>query len=59
MRRGTANVQVRTATGFSAPTGPYRDHLRKRRAGQPAVPILQLLREIRELGYPGSRTLLV
>jgi transposase len=38
---------------------PYRDHLRKRRAEEPAVPVLQLLREIRELGYQGSRTLLV
>jgi transposase len=38
---------------------PYRDHLRKRRAEEPRVPALQLLREIRELGYPGSRTLLV
>jgi transposase len=37
---------------------PYRDHLRKRRAEEPGVPVLQLLREIRELGYPGSRTLL-
>jgi hypothetical protein len=39
--------------------GPYRDHLRRRRAEEPGVPVLQLLREIRELGYPGSRTLLV
>ncbi len=38
---------------------PYRDHLRKRRAEQPGVSVQQLLREIRELGYPGSRTLLV
>lgn len=38
---------------------PYRDHLRKRRAEEPGVPVLQLLREIRELGYTGSRTLLV
>jgi Transposase len=38
---------------------PYRDHLRKRRAEEPAVPIQQLLREIRELGYPGSSNLLV
>jgi len=30
---------------------PYRDHLRKRRAEDPAVPAQQLLREIRELGY--------
>jgi transposase len=38
---------------------PYRDHLRKRCAEEPGVPVLQLLREIRELGYQGSRTLLV
>jgi transposase len=38
---------------------PYRDHLRKRRAEEPAAPVQQLLREIRELGYQGSRTLLV
>ncbi len=37
---------------------PYRDHLRARRAQQPGVPITQLLREIRELGYPGSANLL-
>jgi transposase len=39
--------------------GPYRDHLRKRRAEEPGVPVLQLLREIREPGCPGSRALLV
>jgi transposase len=38
---------------------PYRDHLRKRRAEDPAVPLQQLLREIRELGYQGSSNLLV
>lgn len=38
---------------------PYRDHLRRRRADDPAVPVLQLLREIRELGYQGSANLLV
>jgi transposase len=37
---------------------PYRDHLRKRRAEEPGVPVTQLLREIRELGYPGSMNLL-
>ena len=39
--------------------GPYRDHLRCRRAQNPAVPVRQLLREIRELGYQGSSNLLV
>ena len=38
---------------------PYRDHLRSRRAENPAVPVQQLLREIRELGYQGSSNLLV
>jgi transposase len=38
---------------------PYRDHLRKRRAEDRAVPVQQLLREIRELGYQGSSNLLV
>jgi transposase len=38
---------------------PYRDHLRKRRAEEPGVPVQQLLREIRERGYPGSSNLLV
>jgi hypothetical protein len=37
---------------------PYRDHLRARRGADPAVPVWQLLAEIRELGYPGSRNLL-
>jgi transposase len=38
--------------------GPYREYLRKRRAEDPAVPVLQLLREIRERGYGGSQNLL-
>jgi transposase len=37
---------------------PYRDHLRARRAADPAVPIQQLLTEIRERGYTGSMNLL-
>ncbi len=37
---------------------PYRDHLRERRAADPAVPVLQLFREIKELGYTGSLNLL-
>ena len=37
---------------------PYRDHLRARRAADPAVTVQQLLAEIRELGYPGSMNLL-
>ena len=38
---------------------PYRDYLRKRRAEEPGVSVQQLLREIRERGYPGSSNLLV
>ncbi|MFE2717876.1 ISL3 family transposase [Streptomyces mirabilis] len=38
---------------------PYREHLRRRRAEDPAVPITHLLEEIRELGYTGSANLLV
>jgi transposase len=37
---------------------PYRDHLRSRRVEQPGVPVTQLLREIRQLGYSGSANLL-
>ena len=37
---------------------PYRDHLRARRAQDPAVPVHQLLTEIREQGYRGSMNLL-
>ncbi|MEZ3183246.1 ISL3 family transposase [Streptomyces pimonensis] len=38
---------------------PYRDHLRRRRREDPAVPVTHLLREIKELGYTGSANLLV
>ena len=37
---------------------PFREHLRRRRAEEPAVPVLQLLAEITELGYTGSQNLL-
>jgi transposase len=37
---------------------PYRDHLRARRAAAPAVPVQQLLTEIRDQGYTGSMNLL-
>lgn len=33
---------------------PYRDHLKRRRAEDPAVPVLHLYNEIKALGYPGS-----
>ncbi|GAA3284042.1 ISL3-like element IS466 family transposase [Dactylosporangium vinaceum] len=38
---------------------PFRDHLRRRRAEDPGVPVTLLLAEIRELGYTGSANLLV
>ncbi|MGW6413368.1 ISL3 family transposase [Streptomyces vinaceus] len=38
---------------------PYREHLRRRRAEQPAIPVTHLLKEIRELGYAGSANLLI
>lgn len=37
---------------------PYREHLRARRAADPAVPVQQLFREIRKQGYTGSLNLL-
>lgn len=37
---------------------PYRDHLRERRAADPAVPVATLLAEIRGQGYAGSANLL-
>ena len=37
---------------------PYRDHLRKRREQDPAVPVTQLFREIKERGYTGGLNLL-
>ena len=38
---------------------PYRDHLRRRLAGEPDVAVTRLLAEIREQGYRGSANLLV
>ncbi|MGP3948486.1 ISL3 family transposase [Streptomyces sp. 7N604] len=37
---------------------PYRDHLRRRRAEDPGVPVKRLLEEIHALGYTGSLNLL-
>jgi transposase len=57
--RITEPAQMRRAPQYR-PTlvDPYREYLRKRRAEDPAVPVLQLLREIRERGYSGSQNLL-
>jgi transposase len=38
---------------------PYREHLRRRREQEPAIGNLQLFKEIKALGYPGSMNLLV
>ena len=38
---------------------PFRDHLRRRRAEDPHVPVTGLLAEIRDQGYTGSANLLV
>ncbi|MEE1743811.1 ISL3 family transposase, partial [Streptomyces sp. JV184] len=38
---------------------PYREHLRTRRAAEPAVTVTQLFREIKAQGYTGSHNLLV
>lgn len=37
---------------------PFREHLKHRRSEDPAVPVLQLLTEIKALGYKGSINLL-
>ena len=37
---------------------PYREHLRKRRAEEPAVPVQHLFNEIKTLGYTGCLNLL-
>jgi transposase len=49
---------IRAPKYRAALVDPYRDHLRARRAADPAVPVWQLLAEIREQGYPGSMNLL-
>ena len=37
---------------------PYRDHLRRRRAGEPGVAVMVLFSEIKALGYTGGLNLL-
>jgi hypothetical protein len=49
----------RAAQYRPAPVDQHHDYLRKSRSEEPGVPVQQLLREIRELGYPGSPNLLV
>jgi transposase len=58
--RADAPERLRRAARYrSTLVDPYRDYLRERRAEEPGVPVQQLLREIREPGYPGSSNLLV
>jgi transposase len=58
--RADAPERLRRAAQYRpALVDPYRDYLRERRAEEPGVPVQQLLREIRERGYPGSSNLLV
>jgi hypothetical protein len=48
---------IRAPRYRAALAGPYRDHLRARRAEDPAVPIWRLPAGIRGQGYPGSMNL--
>lgn len=56
----SANPDGRYAYPKYRPTlvDPFHDHLRERRAEDPAVPVQQLLVEIKQLGYTGSQNLL-
>jgi transposase len=58
-RAATAAELQRPAQYRQTLVDPYRDHLRRRLAQEPGVPVTRLLAEIRELGYPGSANLLV
>jgi hypothetical protein len=58
-RAGAPGKLRRAAQYRPTMVDPYCDYLRKRRSEEPGVPVQQLLREIRELGYPGSSNLLV
>lgn len=58
-RAETADDLLRPAQYRQTLVDPYRDHLRRRLAEQPGVPVTHLLAEIRDLGYPGSANLLV
>ena len=58
-RAATADDLLKPAKYGKTLVDPYRDHLRRRRAEQPDVPLTHLLDEIRALGYSGSANLLV
>jgi hypothetical protein len=58
--RATTADQVQRPPRYREPlVDPFLDHLRRRRAEDPQVPVTRLLTEIRELGYTGSANLLV
>jgi transposase len=58
-RAGTADQLARPPRYGRTLVDPYREHLRRRLAAEPKVPVTGLLAEIRELGYTGSANLLV
>ncbi|MFC9399384.1 ISL3 family transposase, partial [Streptomyces sp. NPDC057027] len=58
-RHSEPDRMVRAPVYRACLVDPYRDHLRKRRTEDPAVPVTHLLAEIREQGYTGSANLLV
>ena len=58
-RAATAEQLARPPRYGRTLVDPYREHLRRRLAAEPAVPVTRLLAEIRELGYTDSANLLV
>jgi transposase len=57
-RAGEPERMIRAPRYRATLVDPYRDHLRARRAQDPAVAVTVLLAEIRARGYPGSMNLL-
>jgi hypothetical protein len=55
-RAATAEHRQRPPRYGRTLVDPYRDHLRRRLAAEPAVAVTTLLAEIRELGTPAART---
>ncbi|MFJ2028617.1 ISL3 family transposase [Streptosporangium sp. NPDC087985] len=58
-RAASADDLLRPPKYGSTLVDPYREHLRRRLAEEPGVPVTHLLAEIREQGYTGSANLLV
>lgn len=57
-RAGQPERMLRVPKYRASLVDPYREHLRKRRAEDPAVPVLHLFEEIKVLGYTGCLNLL-